>query len=81
VSTLFLFFLKKNHTSYNNQENLCSFKRSSRSLMIVKQGVCHTLHMALPFNLLKSILRRQFKYFTMQKFKNLKNPLKETKVL
>ncbi len=47
------------------------------------QGVCCT--MALPFTL-KGIFRQKeelwkLKYFTMQKYKLSKNPLKETKLL
>jgi hypothetical protein len=49
----------------------------------LEQGVCHTV--TLPPTL-KSILRQtkelwKLKYFSMQKYKVLKNPLKETKVL
>jgi hypothetical protein len=51
---------------------------------IDKQGVCHTA--ALPFTLESKYLKAKeelwkLKYFTMQKYNLLNNPLKETKVL
>jgi hypothetical protein len=48
-----------------------------------KQGVCHTVALAI---YIKKYLKAneelwKFKYFTMQKYNNLqKNPLKETKI-
>jgi hypothetical protein len=71
--TLFFLFKEKSYQLLQQPENLCSFKRSSRSLMIVKEGVCHTLHMALPYKLFKKYLKHateelwKFKYFTHAK--------------
>jgi len=53
---------------------------------LIKQGVCHTLALALPFTLLNSILMQKknygnSKHFTMQMHNLQKNPLKETKIL
>jgi hypothetical protein len=49
-----------------------------------EQGVCHNT-VALPFTLKKYLKAKEElwkpKYFTMQKYNLLKNPLKETKIL